>query len=62
VIVLDVGPPPCGLRPGGGPHAHGVAIMPAHLLRGVLGNERVLLDADAQHLATTAWSSLRPAA
>jgi Nuclease-related domain len=47
---------------GGGLHAQGVAIVPAHLLRGALGFERVLSDADVQHLATTAWSRLRPAA
>jgi hypothetical protein len=47
---------------GGGLHAQGVAIVPTHLLRSALGYERVLSDADVQHLATTAWSSLRPAA
>jgi hypothetical protein len=46
---------------GGGLHAQGVAIVPAHLLRGALGYERVLSDADVQHLASTAWTSLRPA-
>jgi Nuclease-related domain len=47
---------------GGGLHAHGVAIVPAHLLRGALGDDRVLSDADIELLATTAWTSLRPAA
>jgi Nuclease-related domain len=46
----------------GGLHAQGVAIVPVHLLRGALGDERVLSDADVELLATTAWSSLRPAA
>jgi hypothetical protein len=47
---------------GGGLHAQGVAIVPAHLLRGALGDHRVLSDADVELLATTAWSRLRPAA
>jgi hypothetical protein len=47
---------------GGGLHAQGVAIVPAHLLRGALGDDRVLSDADVQLLATTAWTCLRPAA
>jgi Nuclease-related domain len=47
---------------GGGLHARGVAIVPAHLLRGALGYDRVLSDADVNLLATSAWSSLRPAA
>jgi Nuclease-related domain len=47
---------------GGGLHAQGVAIVPAHLLRGALGYDRVLSDADVALLATTAWTSLRPAA
>jgi hypothetical protein len=47
---------------GGGLHAQGVAIVPAHLLRRALGDDRVLSDADVQRLATTAWISLRPAA
>jgi hypothetical protein len=47
---------------GGGPHAQGVAIVPAHLLRGALGDDRVLSDGDIVLLATTAWTSLRPAA
>jgi hypothetical protein len=38
------------------------AIVPAHLLRSALGNDRVLSDADVELLATTAWTSLRPAA
>jgi Nuclease-related domain len=46
---------------GGGLHAQGVAIMPAHLLRGALGDDRVLSDADVGLLATTVWTSLRPA-
>src|SRR5688572_25639270 len=47
---------------GGGLHAQGVAIVPAHLLRGALGYDRVLSDADVALLATTTWTSLRPAA
>jgi hypothetical protein len=47
---------------GGGLHAQGVAVVPAHLLRGALGYDRVLSDADVALLATTAWTSLRPAA
>jgi Nuclease-related domain len=47
---------------GGGLHAHGVAIVPAHLLRSALGYDRVLSDVDVDRLATTAWTSLRPAA
>jgi hypothetical protein len=47
---------------GGGLHAQGVAIVPAHLLRGALGYDRVLSDADVGLLATTACTSLRPAA
>jgi Nuclease-related domain len=47
---------------GGGLHAQGAAIVPAHLLRSALGYERVLSDADVELLATTAWTSLRPAA
>ena len=45
----------------GGLHTQGVAIVPAHLLRSALGYDRVLSDADVAVLATTAWSSLRPA-
>ena len=47
---------------GGGLDAQGVAIVPAHLLCGALGCDRVLSDADVKLLATTAWASLRPAA
>jgi hypothetical protein len=47
---------------GGGLEAQGVAIVPAHLLRSALGYDRVLSDADVELLATTAWTSLRPAA
>jgi hypothetical protein len=47
---------------GGGLHTQGVAVVPAHLLRAALGDDRVLSDADVQLLATTAWTSLRPAA
>jgi Nuclease-related domain len=47
---------------GGGLHAQGVAIVPAHLLRSALGYDRVLSDAEVELLATTAWSRLRPAA
>jgi hypothetical protein len=39
-----------------------VAIVPAHLLRSALGDDRVLSDADVALLAATAWTSLRPAA
>jgi hypothetical protein len=47
---------------GGGLDAQGVAIVPAHLLRSALGYDRVLSDADVELLATTAWTTLRPAA
>jgi hypothetical protein len=47
---------------GGGLHAQGVAIVPAHLLRSALGYDRVLSDTDVALLATSAWTSLRPAA
>jgi Nuclease-related domain len=47
---------------GGGLDAQGVAIVPAHLLRSALGYDRVLSDADVELLATTARTSLRPAA
>jgi hypothetical protein len=47
---------------GGGLHAQGVAIVPAHLLRSALGYDRVLSDADVELLATTAWTRLHPAA
>jgi Nuclease-related domain len=47
---------------GGGLHAQGVAIVPAYLLRGALGYDRVLSDAEVELLATIAGTSLRPAA
>ncbi len=47
---------------GGGLDAQGVAIVPAHLLRSALGDDRVLSDADVELLAATAWTNLRPAA
>jgi Nuclease-related domain len=47
---------------GGGVDARGVAIVPANRLRDALGHDRVLSDADVDLLATTAWTSLRPAA
>jgi hypothetical protein len=47
---------------GGGLHAQGVAIMPAHLLRSALGYDRVVSDAEVALLATTAWTRLHPAA
>jgi Nuclease-related domain len=47
---------------GGGLEAQGVAIVPAHLLRRALGYERVLSDAEVALLASTARTSLRPAA
>ena len=47
---------------GGGLHAQGVAIVPAHLLRGALGDDRVLSDAEVRVLATTACTRLRLAA
>jgi hypothetical protein len=46
---------------GGGLDAHGVAIVPAHLLPSALGQDRVLSDADVGVLATTARLRLRPA-
>jgi hypothetical protein len=46
----------------GGLHVQGVAIVPAHLVRSTLGYDRVLSEAEVEMLATTAWSSLRPAA
>jgi hypothetical protein len=46
---------------GGGLDAQGVAIVPAHLLRGAIGYDQVLSDAEVALLATTAWTSLRPA-
>jgi hypothetical protein len=47
---------------GGGLEVQGVAIVPSHLLRSALGYDRVLSDSDVELLATTAWTSLRPAA
>jgi Nuclease-related domain len=47
---------------GGGLHAQGVAIVPAYLLRGALGYDRVLSEVDVALLAATARSKLRPAA
>jgi hypothetical protein len=47
---------------GGGLEAQGVAVVPAHLLRSALGYERVLSDAEVALLASTARTSLRPAA
>jgi hypothetical protein len=47
--------------PGGGLEAQGVAIVPAHLLRGALGQDRVLSDADVAVLAATATTRLHPA-
>jgi hypothetical protein len=47
---------------GGGLEAQGVAIVPAQLLCSALGYDRVLSDVDVELLATTAWTSLRPAA
>jgi hypothetical protein len=46
---------------GGGVHAQGVAVVPSHLLRGALGDDRVLSDADVALLAATARMRLRPA-
>jgi hypothetical protein len=47
---------------GGRLDTQGVAIVPAHLLRSALGYDQVLSDADVDLLATTAWTTLRPAA
>ena len=47
---------------GGGLDTQGVAIVPAHLLRGALRDDPVLSDADVELLATTARTRLRPAA
>ena len=47
---------------GGGLHAQGVAVVPATLLRGALGHDQLLPDADIQRYATTARMRLRPAA
>jgi hypothetical protein len=46
---------------GGGLHAQGVAIVPAHLLRNALGYDRVLSDVAVELLAATARMRLRPA-
>jgi Nuclease-related domain len=46
---------------GGGVDTQGVAIVPASQLRSALGYDRLLSDADVDLLATTAWTSLRPA-
>jgi hypothetical protein len=47
---------------GGGVDTQGVAIVPAHRLRSALGDDRVLSDAEVALLATSAWTSLHPAA
>jgi hypothetical protein len=47
---------------GGGLDAQGVAVVSAQLLRSAIGYDQVLSDADVALLATTAWTSLRPAA
>jgi hypothetical protein len=47
---------------GGGLNAQGVAIVPANRLHNALGHDRMLSDADVELLATTARSSLHPAA
>jgi len=47
---------------GGGLDTQGVAIVPAHLLRGALRDDPVLSDADVELLATTARRRLCPAA
>jgi hypothetical protein len=47
---------------GGGVHAQGVAIVPAHLLRSALGDDRVLSDAEVALLAAIARTRLHPAA
>jgi nuclease-like protein len=47
---------------GGGLEVQGVAIVPAYLLRSALGFEAVLSDAEVALLASTARTSLRPAA
>jgi hypothetical protein len=47
---------------GSGLDVQGVVIVPAHLLRSALGFDRVLSDAEVALLATTARTSLRPAA
>jgi hypothetical protein len=47
---------------GGGLDTQSVAIVPAHLLRGALGDDRVLSDAEVELLATAARRRLGPAA
>jgi Nuclease-related domain len=47
---------------GGGLDMHGLAIVPAHLLRGALGYDRVLSDTDVELLAAIARARLQPAA
>ena len=47
---------------GGGLEAHGVAIVPAHLLRSALGYDQVLSDTGVALLAATTRARLRPAA
>jgi hypothetical protein len=47
---------------GGGVEAHGVAIVPAHLLRSALGYDRVLSDTGVALLVATTRARLRPAA
>jgi hypothetical protein len=47
---------------GGGLEVQGVAIVPADLLRGALGYDRVLSEAEVGLLAATARARLRPAA
>ncbi len=47
---------------GGGLDAQGVAIVPSHPLRGALGFDQVLSDADVALLAAIARTSLPPAA
>jgi hypothetical protein len=46
---------------GGGLRAHGVAVVPAILLRSALGHDQVLSDADVELLAAIARMRLRPA-
>jgi Nuclease-related domain len=45
----------------GGVNAHGVAIVPAHLLRSAVGYDQMLSDGDVELLAATAQARLRPA-
>jgi hypothetical protein len=51
----------CAHVQGGGLDVQGVAIVPAYLLRGALGDDRVLPDAEVALLAATARARLRPA-